>query len=123
VGVAGDVLGLGLDDVGLLMRFYEAFAGAMVYDGDPEPQRLADAARAELDAILHAELAWRFLAWALRSDPRLSEAALRAFQRTTREIERMPVVDYGVDSLIVRIVQTEEIRRAIAGGIPGIEVS
>ena len=39
------------------MRFYEAFAGAMVYDGDPEPQRRADAARAELDAILHAELA------------------------------------------------------------------
>jgi cytochrome P450 len=29
----------------------------MVYDGDPEPQRLADAARAELNAILHAELA------------------------------------------------------------------
>jgi cytochrome P450 len=57
VGVAGDVLGLGLDDVALLMRFYEAFAGAMVYDGDPEPQRRADAARAELDAILHGELA------------------------------------------------------------------
>jgi cytochrome P450 len=57
VGVAGDVLGLGLDDVALLMRFYEAFAGAMVYDGDPEPQRRADDARAELDAILHAELA------------------------------------------------------------------
>jgi cytochrome P450 len=56
VGVAGDVLGLGLDDVGLLMGFYEAFAGAMVYDGDPEPQRRADAARAELDRILHAEL-------------------------------------------------------------------
>lgn len=57
VGVAGDVLGLGLDDVGQVMRFYQAFAGAMVYDGDPEPQRLADAARSELDAILHAELA------------------------------------------------------------------
>jgi len=57
VGVAGDVLGLGLDDVGLLMGFYDAFAGAMVYDGDPEPQRRADAARAELDAILHSELA------------------------------------------------------------------
>jgi cytochrome P450 len=57
VGVAGDVLGLGLDDVALLMGFYEAFAGAMVYDGDPEPQRRADAARAELDRILHAELA------------------------------------------------------------------
>ena len=28
----------------------------MVYDGDPEPQRRADAARAELDAILLAEV-------------------------------------------------------------------
>jgi cytochrome P450 len=57
VGVAADVLGLGLADVGEIMGFYHAFAGAMVYDGDPEPQRLADAARAELNAILHAELA------------------------------------------------------------------
>ncbi len=57
VGVAADVLGLGLADVGRIMGFYHAFAGAMVYDGDPEPQRLADVARAELDAILHAELA------------------------------------------------------------------
>ena len=29
----------------------------MVYDGDPEPQRLADAARGELNAVLHADLA------------------------------------------------------------------
>jgi cytochrome P450 len=57
VGVAADVLGLGLADVGKIMGFYHAFAGAMVYDGDPEPQRLADAARAELNAILLAELA------------------------------------------------------------------
>ena len=57
VEVAADVLGLGLADVGRIMAFYQAFAGAMVYDGDPEPQRLADAARAELNALLHAELA------------------------------------------------------------------
>jgi cytochrome P450 len=57
IGVAGDILGLSLDDVPKIDGFYEAFAGAMVYDGDPEPQRRADAARAELDEILHRELA------------------------------------------------------------------
>jgi cytochrome P450 len=56
IGVAGDILGLSLDDVARVQEFYEAFAGAMVYDGDPEPQRRADAARAELDAILLAEV-------------------------------------------------------------------
>ena len=56
IGVAGDVLGLSLDDVARVQGFYEAFAGAMVYDGDPEPQRRADAARAELNAILLAEI-------------------------------------------------------------------
>jgi len=56
IGVAGDVLGLSLDDVARIQGFYEAFAGAMVYDGDPEPQRRADAARAELDAILLEEV-------------------------------------------------------------------
>jgi cytochrome P450 len=57
IGVAGDVLGLSLDDVARVQGFYEAFAGAMVYDGDPEPQRRADAARDELNAILLAEIA------------------------------------------------------------------
>jgi len=56
IGVAGDILGLSLDDVARVQEFYEAFAGAMVYDGDPEPQRRADAARTELDAILLAEV-------------------------------------------------------------------
>ena len=62
IGVAGDVLGLSLDDVARVQEFYEAFAGAMVYDGDPEPQRRADARarRAERDparrdrALAHA---------------------------------------------------------------------
>jgi cytochrome P450 len=56
IGLAGDVLGLGLDDVARVQEFYEAFAGAMVYDGDPEPQRRADGARAELNAILLDEV-------------------------------------------------------------------
>jgi cytochrome P450 len=57
VGVAGDILGLSLDDVPRIQGFYEAFAGAMTYDGDPEPQRHADAARGALDEILFSELA------------------------------------------------------------------
>lgn len=52
IGVAGDLLGLSLDDVARIQEFYDAFAGAMVYDGDPAPQRLADAARGELSAML-----------------------------------------------------------------------
>lgn len=57
VRMAGRALGLALHDVDRIDGFYAAFAGAMVYDGDPEPQRRADAARAELDELLHAELA------------------------------------------------------------------
>jgi cytochrome P450 len=57
IGMAGRILGLSLGDVGRIDGFYTAFAGAMTYDGDPEPQRRADAARAELDAILQAEIA------------------------------------------------------------------
>ena len=57
IGVAGDILGLSLDDVAKIQGFYEAFAGAMVYDGDPEPQRRADAAREAFNAILLGELA------------------------------------------------------------------
>jgi cytochrome P450 len=57
IGMAGRILGLSLGDVARIDGFYTAFAGAMSYDGDPEPQRRADAARAELDEILHAEIA------------------------------------------------------------------
>jgi cytochrome P450 len=57
IGVAADILGLSLDDVPRIRGFYDAFAGAMVYDGDPAPQRRADAARADLNGILHGELA------------------------------------------------------------------
>ncbi|MDQ3669526.1 MAG: cytochrome P450 [Actinomycetota bacterium] len=57
IGVAGDILGLSLDDVPKIQGFYEAFAGAMTYDGDPEPQRRADAGRTAFNEILHDELA------------------------------------------------------------------
>ena len=39
VRMTGRVLGLSLDDVPRIDGFYSAFAGAMVYDGNPEPQR------------------------------------------------------------------------------------
>jgi cytochrome P450 len=57
IGVAGDILGLSLDDVPKIQGFYQAFAGAMTYDGDPEPQRRADAARTAFNEILDGELA------------------------------------------------------------------
>ena len=57
IGVAADILGLSLDDVPKIQGFYEAFAAAMVYDGDPEPQRRADAARGAFSEILLGELA------------------------------------------------------------------
>jgi cytochrome P450 len=57
IDVAGDILGLSLDDVRKIQGFYEAFAGAMTYDGDPEPQRRADAARTAFNEVLHGELA------------------------------------------------------------------
>jgi cytochrome P450 len=57
IRMAGRVLGLSLGDVSRIDDFYGAFAGAMVYDGDPAPQRRADAARAELNAILAREIA------------------------------------------------------------------
>ncbi len=56
IRMAGRMLGLSLGDAARIDAFYDAFAGAMSYDGNPEPQRLADAARADLDGILQAEL-------------------------------------------------------------------
>lgn len=52
VGVAAQVVGLPLDDVRRIDSFYAAFAGAMEYTGDPEPLQRAEAARAELTALL-----------------------------------------------------------------------
>ena len=56
VGMAGRMLGLSLGDTERIDRIYAALAGGMVYDGDPEPGRRANVARAELDVILHGEL-------------------------------------------------------------------
>lgn len=52
VGVAAQVIGLPLDDVRRIDDFYSAFAAAMEYSGDPEPLQRAEAARAELTALL-----------------------------------------------------------------------
>ena len=52
VGVAAQVIGLPLDDVPKIDGFYSAFAAAMEYTGDPEPLQRAEAARAELTALL-----------------------------------------------------------------------
>jgi cytochrome P450 len=52
VGVAAQVIGLPLDDVRRIDSFYSAFAAAMEYTGDPEPLQRAEAARAELTALL-----------------------------------------------------------------------
>jgi cytochrome P450 len=57
VRMTGRALGLALDDVARIDGFYDAFAEGMVYDGDPERQRRADAARDDLNAILRAEFA------------------------------------------------------------------
>lgn len=55
--MAGELLGLSLTDTERIDGFYSDFAGAMEYSGDPEPMRRADAARAELTALLLDELA------------------------------------------------------------------
>lgn len=54
--MAGELLGLTLHDTERIDGFYSDFAGAMEYTGDPEPLRRADAARAELTALLLDEL-------------------------------------------------------------------
>jgi hypothetical protein len=50
------------------------------------------------DEARHAELAWKFLSWAVRVGGEAVEVAAReAFRKTVEDIGRMPVVDYGVD--------------------------
>jgi hypothetical protein len=56
VRMAGLMCGLTFAEPERIDSLYAAFAAAMVYDGDPEPQRRADRARAELDEILLAEV-------------------------------------------------------------------
>ena len=52
----GRPLGISLEDTRQINAFDRAFAAASVYDGNPEPQRLADKARAGLNQLLHREL-------------------------------------------------------------------
>lgn len=55
-------------------------------------------ARLERDEARHAELAWKFLAWAIqRGGQDVRDAAERAFTRSAQAIAAMPVVDYHVD--------------------------
>lgn len=57
VRMAAHVIGLPLGDVHLIDGIYSDFANAMVYDGDPEPLRRAETARATLDSLLLPQLA------------------------------------------------------------------
>jgi hypothetical protein len=63
---------------------------------DPEVRRILT--RIAKDEARHAELAWKFLSWAIaRGGAEVAQAAERAYAATVRELERMPIVDYGVD--------------------------
>jgi hypothetical protein len=63
---------------------------------DPDVKRILR--RIARDEARHAELAWRFLAWALRGGGKdVERAAQEAFRKTIEDVERMPVVDYCVD--------------------------
>lgn len=68
---------------------------------DPEVRRILR--RIARDEARHAELAWRFLAWALRAggEP-VATAANEAFHATIDDVLRMRVVDYGVDVALWR---------------------
>lgn len=56
VHVAGEVIGLPLGEHARIDGFYTAFAEGMVYDGEPQRQVNADAARTALNEILMAQL-------------------------------------------------------------------
>lgn len=56
IETAGHIVGLDLGDVARIDGFYADFAGAMVYDGDPEPLTRATRAREQLDELLRSSL-------------------------------------------------------------------
>jgi hypothetical protein len=63
---------------------------------DPEVARILR--RIAKDEARHAELAWKFLAWALaQGQPDVELAARRALDAATDELDAMRIVDYGVD--------------------------
>jgi cytochrome P450 len=107
LGGAGAHLGLSLDDIPKIQGFYEAFAGAMVYDGDPEPQRRADAACTALNEILLGELA------RVRSEPDGSITSVLANDHATgltddEIVAQLRVILFGaietVESMVVNAV-------------------
>lgn len=105
IGIAGELLGLSLDDVPRIAGLYDAFAGAMVYDGDPEPQRRADAAREEFDTLLAGELA-RVRS---RPDGSITSAVAGATELTDEElIAQLRVILFGaietVQSMVMNTV-------------------
>jgi cytochrome P450 len=57
IETAGYIVGFDLGDVSRISDFYADFAGAMIYDGDPEPLIRANRARDELNELLRASLA------------------------------------------------------------------
>ena len=93
VTVAAEVIGLPLGEVRTIDAIYTAFAEGMVYDGDPQRQVNADAARAQLDAILLAALQRR------RANPDgslTSEVIANAGHLTDEEIvAQLRVVMFG----------------------------
>ncbi len=93
VTVAAEVIGLPLGEHGRIDGIYTAFAEGMVYDGDPQRQINADAAREQLDTILLAALERR------RRDPDgslTSEVMVRADGLSDAEIvAQLRVVMFG----------------------------
>jgi hypothetical protein len=63
---------------------------------DPEVARILR--RIAKDEARHAELAWKFLAWALTQGlPEVEAAARRALDTATEQLQAMRIVDYGVE--------------------------
>ncbi len=53
--------------------------------------------RIERDEARHAELAWRFVAWAVKKSPELAPAIGEAFRLAVERARQARIVDYGVD--------------------------
>jgi cytochrome P450 len=106
VAMAGRMLGIELDQAARINEFYEAFAGAMVYDGNPEPQLRANRARAELDEILHRQVA------RLRREPNdsITSIVVNAGDETISEDEvvaQLRVIMFGaIETVQSAIVNT-----------------
>jgi hypothetical protein len=66
---------------------------------DPDVCRVLE--RLARDEARHAELAWKFVAWAVeRGGSDVRNAAHIAFEAASADVLSMPVVDYGVDEAV-----------------------